>query len=129
MRDQTSDLPIRFDQVAFTAGETRILNGVTLTFAIGPPTVVLGPNGSGKTTLLKLAMGLLEPTQGRITFAEQPRPINRRRAFVFQKPMMLRRSVAKNAAYALKMAGSPQSQEKVERLLDQVGLGLVLNFF
>jgi tungstate transport system ATP-binding protein len=122
MRDLTSDLPIRFDDVALAVGETRILSGVTLTFAIGPPTVLLGPNGSGKTTLLKLAMGLLEPTQGRITFAERPRPTSRRRAFVFQKPMMLRRTVAKNVAYSLKMAGVPQTRPRLARLLEQVGL-------
>jgi tungstate transport system ATP-binding protein len=122
MRDQISDLPIRFDQVAFAVGDTQILSGVTLTLAAGQPTIVLGPNGSGKTTLLKLGMGLIEPTQGRMTFAELARPASRRRAFVFQKPMMLRRTVAKNVAYALKMAGAPQSQDRVDHLLRQVGL-------
>jgi tungstate transport system ATP-binding protein len=94
MRDKPSDLPIRFEQVGFRAGPIRILSDVTLAFAPGSTTVLIGPNGSGKTTLLKLAMGLLEPTEGRITFAGRSCSANRRRAFVFQKPVMLRRSAA-----------------------------------
>jgi len=96
MRDLASDLPIRFDEVAFAVGETGFLSNVTLTFGAGAPTVLLGPNGSGKTTLLKLAMSLLQPTQGRITFADRLRATSRRRAFVFQKPVMPRRTAARN---------------------------------
>jgi tungstate transport system ATP-binding protein len=120
MRDQTSDLPIRFEAAGFTAGATPILSDITLTLAPGPLTVLLGPNGSGKTTLLKMGMGLIEPTQGHITFAHRPVPAGRRRAFVFQKPVMLRRTAASNVAYALKMAGHAPTPAKVSQLLDQV---------
>jgi tungstate transport system ATP-binding protein len=122
MRDQASDLPIRFEQVGFTANGTRILSDITLSFVSGASTVLLGPNGSGKTTLLKLAMGLLEPTQGSITFAGRPRTTGRRRAFVFQRPVMLRRTVAANVAYALRMAGTAQTPARIDQLLEQVGL-------
>jgi tungstate transport system ATP-binding protein len=122
MRDQASDLPIHFDDVALAANGTRILTGVSLTFASGMLTAVLGPNGSGKTTLLKLAMGLLEPTHGRITFAGRSNAVSRRRAFVFQKPVMLRRTAAGNVAYALRMAGHAATTARVGQLLGQVGL-------
>jgi tungstate transport system ATP-binding protein len=36
--------------------------------------------------------------------------------------MMLRRTVAKNVAYSLKMAGAPQTRPRLARLLEQVGL-------
>ena len=125
MRDQASDLPIRFEQAGFAVPGTRILTGIDLVLAPGPSSVLLGPNGSGKTTLLKLAMGLLQPTQGRITFAGRPACAGRRRAFVFQKPVMLRRSVAGNVAYALKMAGQPMTSARVQQLLEQVGLAVL----
>jgi tungstate transport system ATP-binding protein len=122
MRDQASDLPIRFEQVSFGVPGTPILTGIDLVLTPGPSSVLLGPNGSGKTTLLKLAMELLRPTQGRITFAGRPESSGRRRAFVFQKPVMLRRSVAGNVAYALKMARQPATSARVRQLLEQVGL-------
>jgi tungstate transport system ATP-binding protein len=122
MRDLTSDLPIRFEDVGFAAGETRILSGVTLALSSGPPTVLLGPNGSGKTTLLKLAMGLLTASEGQITFAGHSEPAGHRRAFVFQKPVMLRRTVGKNITYALKSAGREPTNPRIGHLLTQVGL-------
>jgi tungstate transport system ATP-binding protein len=122
MRDTTSNLPIRFRDVGFAASATRILTGVTLSFEPGGLTVLIGPNGSGKTTLLKLAMGLITPTSGRITFGFRSAPGSRRRAFVFQKPVMLRRSVAGNVAYSLRMAGYAPEPARIEMLLRQVGL-------
>ena len=79
-----------------------------------------GPNGSGKTTLLKLAMGLVSPTSGMITLAP-----DLRRGFVFQRPIMLRRSAAGNIAFARAAAGMPADPGAVERLLELVGLAHV----
>ncbi|HJZ30407.1 MAG TPA: ATP-binding cassette domain-containing protein [Hyphomicrobiaceae bacterium] len=104
MRDRSISLPIAFQDVAFAAGATPILNAVNLAVAAGPPTVLLGPNGSGKTTLLKLAMGLLKPVAGRIHYACGAELARQRHAIVFQKPVMLRRTAARNVAFALKAA-------------------------
>ena len=121
MRDRSSTLPIVFDGVAFAAGETCILRDVSFTVEAGPPTVLIGPNGSGKTTLIKLAMGLLAPTTGSVR-SPSPELAPRRRAIVFQKPVMLRRTAGSNVAYALKAAGRPSDWASVEKLLDRVGL-------
>lgn len=122
MRDRPTTLPIRYDDVAYSAGATPILRAVALTIAAGPPTVLLGPNGSGKTTLLRLAMGLLAPVAGRILYAEREGVARRRHAIVFQKPVMLRRTAARNIAFALKAAGREQDPVAIARLLDIVGL-------
>lgn len=117
-----SDLPIRLTGVDYRAGTVSILCGIDLEISAGLPTVLLGPNGSGKTTLLKLAMGLIAPTAGTITYNGRERPTPGSRAFVFQKPMMLRRSVAANVAYALKAAGRRPDRLEIARLLAEVGL-------
>src|SRR5215813_1513595 len=94
MRDRPSDLPIRFEAVHYRVGRLAIVSAITLDIFPGKPTLLLGPNGSGKTTLLKLGMELLAPSAGRITFAGRRSGVGTRRAIVFQKPVMLRRSVA-----------------------------------
>ena len=124
MRAPPSDLPIRFDNVTVRAGAVTVLDRVSLDFAAGAPTVLIGPNGSGKTTLLRVAMGLLPPMQGRVTWACVPDTPPARRAIVFQRPVMLRRSVAGNIRYALKAAGIPRDghDARVAELLALVGL-------
>ena len=114
----TGSLPIRFEGIDFAVGATQILSGVELELHAGGPTVLMGPNGSGKTTLLKLAMGLLTPTAGSITFDGASHAPARARAIMFQKPVMLRRSVADNIAFALEAAGRPSSTSDIRRLLD-----------
>ncbi len=117
-----SALPIRFSGVGYQVGSVSILKGIDLEVGGGPPTILLGPNGSGKTTLLKLAMGLITPTSGTITYGGRDTPTPGTRAFVFQKPMMLRRTAAANIAYALKAAGRRLDRAETLRLLSEVGL-------
>ena len=123
MRDRSQSLPIEFQDVMYAVGNTRILNAITLVLSPGPPTLLLGPNGSGKTTLLKLAMGLLTPVAGRILYAAGAEVARRRCAIVFQKPVMLRRSAARNVAFALKAAARAPEAATIEHLLQAVGLG------
>ncbi|ACI93818.1 ATPase component of tungstate ABC transporter [Afipia carboxidovorans OM5] len=119
-----SDLPLALHDVSYRAGETIILDGVSLHLTTGAPTIIIGPNGSGKTTLLRVAMGLLQPTIGRVTWGGRENSPPIRRAFVFQRPVMLRRSAAANIHYVLKSAGVPRRRwtEETKRLLDMVGL-------
>jgi energy-coupling factor transport system ATP-binding protein len=55
------------EQVSFSYGSSRVLEGASLEVGRGEVVALVGPNGSGKTTLAKLASGLLEPNAGRVT--------------------------------------------------------------
>jgi tungstate transport system ATP-binding protein len=101
-----------------------ILDRIKLTLDAGLPTILIGPNGSGKTTLLRVAMGLLAPSGGRITWGGREHASPDRRAILFQRPAMLRRSAAGNIRYALSAAGVPRAERaaRVDALLTEVGL-------
>jgi tungstate transport system ATP-binding protein len=127
MRAPSSELPIEFDGVTVAAGGVTILDNVSLTLRAGPPTLLIGPNGSGKSTLLRLAMGLLAPSRGHITWGglEDVPPL--KRAIVFQRPAMLRRSAGANIRFALRAAGVPRAEHarRIAELLELVGLAHV----
>lgn len=97
-----------------------ILDDISLAITTGAPTALIGPNGSGKSTLLRLAMGLIPPSRG--TVARAP---GLRASFVFQRPVMLRRTAAANVAYARTAAGLSSDRASVEALLELVGLAHV----
>jgi len=125
MRAPTSILPLRLEDVSFVAGERAIVNRVALVLEAGPRTIILGPNGAGKSVLMRLCHGLLAPTSGRIEWAAQERPGERRRqAMVFQRPVMLRRSAIANIEYALGIAGvlAVERTRQARDALESVGL-------
>lgn len=124
MHAPLSDLPIMLEDVGVLAQEVTILDALTLKLASGAPSVLVGPNGAGKTTLLRLAMGLLSPSSGRVTWGGRRDSAPVRRAIVFQRPAMLRRSAAANIRYALATAGVPRGERhaRAGALLETVGL-------
>jgi len=124
MRAPASDLPLVLSDVSLDAGDVRILRHLNLTITRGAPTLVVGPNGSGKTSLLRLCMGLAKPSAGSITWGGCAESGPVRRAIVLQRPVMVRRSVGANVAYALAQAGTPRKvrNDRAANLLARVGL-------
>ena len=124
MRAPASDLPIIFSDVDVVAGAITVLDHVSLSLDRGAPTILIGPNGSGKTTLLRAAMGLLPASRGRITWGGQEHGPPARRAILFQRPVMLRRTAAGNVRYALASADVPRAERaaRSHELIAMVGL-------
>jgi tungstate transport system ATP-binding protein len=125
MRAPRSDLPLEFSGLTVRVGGAReILCDVSAVMRPGPPTAILGPNGAGKSTLIRVAMGLLAPSGGRVTWGGCENATPERRAIVFQRPVMLRRSAAANVDFALAAAGRARNARPTEvaRLLERVSL-------
>ena len=116
-------LPLELDGVCFEAGSNRLIKDVTLKFEAGRRTIIIGPNGAGKSLFLRLCHGLIKPSQGTVRWQQGSNPA-RHQAMVFQRPVMLRRSVAANIDYALKLRRVPRRDraEIIDRVLHQTGL-------
>ncbi|WP_027683959.1 ABC transporter ATP-binding protein [Rhizobium leguminosarum] len=63
-------MSISVDQVSFAAGDTVIVNGVSLTVERGKVFGLLGPNGSGKSSLLRLICRLRKVRSGVIQLGD-----------------------------------------------------------
>lgn len=128
MHAPSSLLPLVLDQVGFGAGGQTLIADISLTVETGSPTVILGPNGAGKSLLLRLMHGLLQPSSGRVRWlgpaAQNPDTVRFGQAMVFQKPVLLRRSVLANVAFPLKLRGlgSTARNDRAAAALERVGL-------
>src|SRR5664279_1900917 len=79
----------RLDAVSKLYGGFAALRKVTVEFAVGSSTVVLGDNGAGKSTLLRLVAGLIAPTRGTVhVFGDEPRWQRRRVAYMSHEAML-----------------------------------------
>ena len=57
-------------------GETRAVDGVTLSVPAGSIYGILGPNGAGKTTLLRILLGIIDPSSGTRRVLGRERPLD-----------------------------------------------------
>jgi tungstate transport system ATP-binding protein len=122
-RHAASLLPLEINGLGYRAGDEKLLDDIDLTIESAGISVIMGPNGAGKSLLLRLVHGLLEPARGEIRWQRKPidTEIRRCQALVFQKPVMLRRSVAANLDFVLKPRGG-RYRERRDQLLRQAGL-------
>ncbi len=101
----------------------RLIDGIDLDLMPGKVTMVMGPNGAGKSLLLRLLHGLIAPTSGEITWGGRvlDETVRQRQAMVFQRPVLLRRSVAANVDFVLGLRGRAGSDQRAD-ILELVGL-------
>jgi tungstate transport system ATP-binding protein len=126
----TSILPLSLDNLCYGPAGNQLIDHISLTFDAGPLTVILGPNGAGKSLLLRLCHGLLSPSAGSIRWQGQKaleldaQALQRRQGMVFQRPVLLRRSVEANLAYALAVHKTPREMRPklIEEALGHAGL-------
>ena len=102
----------------------HILGPIDLKIDKGDIAVILGPNGSGKTSLLKALHGILKPKEGTVRWSCLKTESIRKQMFVFQTPIMLRRSVFENLTYPLllRKISKEQVNYQAARWLDRIDL-------
>jgi tungstate transport system ATP-binding protein len=125
-----NDFVYRVQDVTKEYEGRRVLHVENLKIHRGEVFALVGPSGAGKSTLLRLLNFLEPPTTGRIRFLDiefataQPMPIayRRRVTTVFQRPLLLNRSVQANVGYGLQLRGRRERTGEVTRALERVGL-------
>jgi tungstate transport system ATP-binding protein len=125
MTAEPSILPLELRQVSFSADRQRLIKELSCTFHANSRSVIIGPNGAGKSLLLRLCHGLLAPSVGNIVWhGAAGRDPSFYQAMVFQRPVMLRRSVAANINFALSLRRVPRRARRalIRDALDRTGL-------
>lgn len=105
---QSRALAARMRNVVVVRGEKPVIRGMTLDLQAGGVTALIGPNGAGKSLTLRLLAGLIEPTSGTVDVDLSAGRV----ALVFQRPVLLRRSVRANLAHALASYGVPRRERR-----------------
>ena len=120
---QTSLLPLEISGLCYRAEREWLLEDINVAIGSEGITAIIGPNGAGKSLLLRLVHGLLTPTSGHILWNGHNLDIGtrQRQALVFQKPVLMRRSVAANIEFVLKSRGKQRRQQR-DQILQQAGL-------
>jgi ABC-type multidrug transport system ATPase subunit len=79
----------RLHSVSKLYGGFAAMRKVSVEFAVGSSTVVLGDNGAGKSTLLRLLAGLIAPSRGSLSvFGEEPQRQRHRIAYMSHEAML-----------------------------------------
>jgi tungstate transport system ATP-binding protein len=107
----------------------QILGPINLNINKGDIAVILGPNGSGKTSLLKALHGILKLRLGTVRWSCLKAESIGKQMFVFQTPIMLRRSVFENLTYPLLLRKTPKAQanHRAAQWLDRIDLRALMH--
>ena len=120
-----SVLPLQVKNLHVSKQGHTLLDDVTLFIESNDVTVILGPNGAGKSLLLRAAHGLETFNKGSLQWNSHiPQPQQAWRAYIFQKPVLLRRSVRANLEYVLSLHGENKSNYStlINDALEHTGL-------
>ena len=113
------DAVIRLERISLRRGGRAVLDALDLAIPQNGITAIMGPNGAGKSLSLRVMAGLVQPDEGAVVHGlSDPQDI----ALVFQKPVLLRRTVRANLRHALAIYGVPR-RERRERLGELLDFG------
>ena len=125
-----NDAWVKVEDISFSYGDKKALQGVSFDIKKGDLFCVVGPNGGGKSTTFKILSTLLSPSTGFVEFWGERgdrslRNIRSRLGVVFQSPALDKKlSVEENLFYHGRLyglSGAPL-REKTRALLERFNL-------
>lgn len=123
-------LPLQLTDVCLSINKRQLLKNITATINANTRTFILGANGAGKSLFLRLCHGLLQPSSGNLEWNADAKTVQQKQSMVFQRPVMLERTVAQNIDYALVCKHIGHSKERhtlIKNALAKVELSHLTN--
>jgi ATP-binding cassette, subfamily B, bacterial len=108
--NRSASVVVAIENADLTLGEQTILSGVNLQAERNQLTALVGPSGSGKSSLVHLMLGLIRPTNGKVTLLDADirdiavPAIVREVATVSQTPLILSGSLRDNLVFGCEQA-------------------------
>ena len=119
----------RLTDVTKSYSGRQILHVDRLEVERGELLCLVGPTGAGKSTLLRLLAGVERPSSGRMLYgehdfaaAEPPLTVQQGITLVFQRPLLLNRTVWDNVDYGLRLRGAGAGPERIRAIMDRLAL-------
>lgn len=123
---------VSLQNISKSFGKTPVIKNISLNFAEGKLSCLLGSSGSGKTTILRLIAGLEKADDGKIYLNGKSANENgkiiipssqREIGFIFQDlALWPHLTVYKNIALGLKVKKEERAKSKISEILDFFGL-------
>ena len=109
-------------------GDTRAVDGISLTVPAGSIYGLLGPNGAGKTTILRILLGIIDPSSGtrRVLGRERPLDASREIGYLPEERGLYPAMYAREAIAfmgALRGLTLREARRRADVLLKEHGLG------
>lgn len=120
---------IRTKHLSRQVEDLRIIDDISIEIQPGEVVAITGPSGSGKSSFLRLINRLDEPTGGTVYLEGQdyrqipPRELRKRVGMVMQFAYLFPGTVADNLRFGPQQHGKTISDERLNSLLEEVGLG------
>jgi len=122
--------PLRFFKVNYQVNGKRLIKDVSFEILKNERTAILGANGAGKTLIMLLIHGLIKTDKGLISWnGKTHQGVGRELAMIFDKPILLKRSVRENVNFFVKRTKTRRQERLVvcDRILKKFGLSPLAN--
>ncbi len=105
---------IKLRNIGLSYDDVKVLTNISLDITKKGIILIYGENGSGKTSILKIISGLIKPSKGIVSHMQDIDI-----GFIFQKPILLKRTVKENLLHTLYAANKKLTYSKANEIIDE----------